>query len=114
LLNNADIQPDGDGVVIGLWAFSATNAASPVTYTISYSSTPLTSGSTTIPFAVYEFDEDDIDLEIEDDQSTFNATAGAYSLTRHVAVKLVNTVPPEAPSGSNYNGSITITLTTGN
>lgn len=113
LLNTAAIQADGAGIVLGHWDFTASNQGSPITYTITYSTTPLTSGSTTIGFEVIEFESGTTTEVVQTtNQTTFEATAGSFSLTRDVGVRLLDEVPSSAPANANYNGSITIALTT--
>ena len=100
LLGNTAIQPTGDGVVLGKWDFSANNQATSVLYTVTYSTTPLTSGSTTIPFAVIELDGTTV-VEQTSNATTFTAVTGSPTATRNIAVRLINTVPAEAPAATN-------------
>ena len=112
LLGNTAIQPAGDGVVLGKWDFSANNQASSVPYTVTYSTIPLTSGSTTIPFSVIELDGT-TPVEQTANATTFTAAAGSPTATRNIAVRLNAAVPADAPAASNYTGTITINLTSG-
>lgn len=112
LLGNAAIQPTGDGVVLGKWDFSANNQATSVLYTVTYSTTPLKSGTTEIAFEVIELDGT-TPVEQTSNATTFTAAAGSPTATRNIAVRLEETVPGTAPAASNYTGTITINLTSG-
>lgn len=112
LKNNTAIQPSGDGVVLGNWDFSASNQGSEVTYTVTYATTPLTSGLTTIAFEVIELNGTTVVPQTAN-ATSFTAPVGSPVVTRDIAVRLLETVPNEAPAANNYNGAITITLTTG-
>jgi len=106
LVNNTAIQPTGDGIVLGNWEFSASNQGSTVPYTVTYATTPLTSGTTTIAFEVIELNGTTVVPQTSN-------SIGSPLVTRDIAVRLIETVPALAPAANNYNGSITITLTTG-
>ncbi|MGI6433105.1 MAG: hypothetical protein ACOXZ4_04500 [Sphaerochaetaceae bacterium] len=112
LINNEDVQPEGDGVVLGSWVFLATNQAGVRNYTVNYATTDLSSGSLTpIPFEVIELD-DGTPVPLVDGKTGFDATAGNNNITRDIAVKLLDAIAPGAPASANYTGSITVTLTT--
>ena len=112
LVNNTAIQPTGDGIVLGNWEFSASNQGFTVPYTVTYATTPLTSGSTTIAFEVIELNGTTVVTQ-SSNSTSFTAAAGSPLVTRDIAVRLEETVPSGAPAANNYHGSITITLTTG-
>lgn len=112
LINNTAIQPSGEGIVLGNWEFSASNQGTAVPYTVTYATTPLTSGTTTIAFEVIELNGTTV-VPQTSDSTAFTAPIGSPLVTRDIAVRLLEAVPSGAPAANNYNGSITITLTTG-
>jgi hypothetical protein len=111
LANTAAIQPTGDGVVLGDWEFSAVNQGSTVDYTVTYSTTPLTSGTTTIPFEVIELNGTTV-VPQTSNSTTFQAPIGSSTVERNIAVRLSSTLSGSEPAAENYNGLITIELTT--
>jgi len=110
LLNNADVQPDGDGVILGNWVFAASNQASPQNYTVEYEANALVlAGATSIEYDVVIYDDGVGGVESE---TTFTATAGSVNVTRGVGVRLKSAIPAEQTASENYNGTIIIKLMT--
>jgi hypothetical protein len=117
LINNADVQPAGNGVRIGDWEFTATNQASALDYTVTYSYTPLTQGSgTNIAYELIIADGVNTpDVLVSNDSTQFSATTGNTNVARDVLVRLTTagvTAASSAPSGTAYDSEILLTLTT--
>lgn len=118
LINNVNVQSDGDGVEIGNWSFDATNQAAPVAYTVTYTYSALTQGGASPDTIAYELlinDGVSSVVKATTGTTTFNATAGNYNIARDVLVRLTSageTAAASAAASSNYNSTVTVELST--
>jgi hypothetical protein len=107
LKNNLDVQPDGNGVKVGSWVFIADNQNEAGSYTVGYTTTPMTSGSTQIHFNIVDTVDDVVSVV---SMYNFPTTIGNNEISKDIYIRLVNAITDE-PSGDSYNGEITFTLT---
>ena len=107
LKNNLDVQPDGNGVKVGSWVFIADNQNEAGSYTVGYTTTPMTSGSTQIHFNIVDTVDDVVSVV---SMYNFPTTIGNNEISKDIYIRLVNAITDE-PSGDSYNGAITFTLT---
>ncbi len=116
LIEDDEVQPSGDGVRVGAWAFTGVNQAANTEFEISYEKTPLTSGNgDNYAFDIIELPEDPQDGYAkhqgeEGGLISFGEEGGDLIVTQGLAVKLVNAIPSGAAPGV-FEGIITIILT---
>lgn len=116
LKTNADMQPAGNGVVIGNWVFSGTNQGSAIGYTVTYTYTAMTNGGSepvSIAYEVVEYLDTTGTVKATGTTTTFTASTGNPQVTRNIAVRLTDagvTTVGNAPASENYNSTITIAL----
>ncbi len=117
LKTNTDIQPAGNGVVIGNWVFSGTNQGSEVEYTVAYTYSPMSNGGSepvSIAYEVVEYLDTAATVKASGTTTVFTAAVGNPQVTRNIAVRLTAagvTTVASAPASENYNSTITIALT---
>jgi len=117
LKNNADVQPSGDGVLIGTWNLDGTNQAAEADYKVTYSYGPLSDGSSDIDFELIALGEDDGSdvVKATNGTSLFTANAGNVAIVQEIAVRLTAagvTAVASAPATDDYSSIITLTLET--
>lgn len=115
LKNNADVQPSGDGVLIGTWNLDGSNQATAVDYKVSYSFGSLSDGSNSIAYELIALGEDNGSDVVKEtgDTSLFTANAGNVAIEQEIAVRLTSagaTAVASAPATENYSSTITLTL----
>ncbi|MFA7019109.1 MAG: hypothetical protein WC239_09025 [Sphaerochaetaceae bacterium] len=117
LVENTAVQPTGDGVEIGNWQFGAANQPSAVTYTVTYTYSPITQGGSSpasIPYELLIKDGATSTPRISGETTTINATAGTYNTSRDVLVRLTAagvSAASTAPESTNYSSVVTVDLT---
>lgn len=118
LKSNADIQPSGNGVIIGNWVFSGTNQGNSIDYVVSYTYSAMNNGGVepvSIAYQVIEYLNTTGDVKASGDTTEFTASTGNPQETRNIAVRLTAagvTTVVSAPASENYNSTITIALAT--
>lgn len=114
LINNPDVQPGQDGVLIGSWNFDATNQGSTVDYTVTYTYASLTDGTTSIGYELLALEED-TPVKATGDTSSFTAGVGTVEVSQDIAVRLTAAgaaVAAGAPASNNFSSTITLVLST--
>ena len=114
LLTNADIQPDGQGYVVGNWDFGAQNQPANTDFTVAYTPSDLTSLSTgaSVSFGVVEIVNSSFEEFYDyDDHKISMSNAPSLFFTQVVAVRLLEELDATAVPASDYKGSITVVLT---
>ncbi len=118
LIENAAVQPDGDGVRVGAWSFTGVNQDNTTKFDVSYEKSPLLSeGGVSYAFDIIEIDageQDGYTKNIGEEGGLISfEDEGDLTITQGLAVRLVSAIPSGAAPGL-FEGTITINLTTVN
>ncbi len=113
LIANTAVQPSGDGVVIGNWVFTASNAVDPVPYRVTYGYSPMAYLANSIAYEVVEINGATSAVRQTGDEIGWTAPVGSSSVTRDIGVRLTTAgaaTASSAPASEDYTSIITITL----
>lgn len=110
LKTNADIQPEGDGVVVGKWTFSSVSQPEDTKFTVAYDTTPLTSETVA---GSYEFDVSESGTSNPAySEGVITVGGSSLNLERSLKVNLKSAIGDGASPGEDFVGTITVSLTT--
>jgi hypothetical protein len=114
LVNNALVQPDAAGVLLGEWIFSAIRQSTEPTYTVTYTYPALRIANdplTSIAYEILEYNGATYEVKATTETTSWVGEVGDSSELRDIAVRLIEAVPTTAPASENYSSTITIALT---